>query len=219
MDLMGPQRHDIFVIAASGGGVEALQRLVSELPADLAAAVFIVLHVGDRPSRLPSILSKAGPLPAFHPVHGQPIECGRIYIAPPDRHMRLQLGFIHLDRGPKVRHTRPAADPLFQSAAEAYGARVVGVVLTGADSDGSNGSRAIEEHGGLVIAQQPVEAPHPSMPLSVLREDDPDYVLSLDEIAPLLVSLSKGQKPQPSASDVANEEAGLQQSFARSDRR
>lgn len=190
---MGPQPRDIVVIAASAGGVQALQKLVGGLPADLPASVFVVVHIGaHRPSLLPHILSKAGPLPAYHPVPGQPIERGRIYVAPPDLHMRLQPEAIHLDRGPKVRHTRPAADPLFQSAAETYGPRTVGMVLTGGDFDATLGARAIKKHGGVIIVQQPYEAETPSMPLSALRDDHPDYILPMEDMPALLVKLSKG---------------------------
>jgi two-component system, chemotaxis family, protein-glutamate methylesterase/glutaminase len=199
---MDQQPRDIFVIAASAGGVQALRQLASKFPAGLGAAVFVVVHIGaNHPSILPHLLSQAGPLPASHPVHGQPIEPGRIYVAPPDFHMRLHPGIIHLDKGPKIRYTRPAADPLFQSAAEVYGPRTVGVVLTGGDFDGTEGAQAIKKHGGLMVAQQPYEADARSMPLSVLREDHPDYILHLDEIAPLLVSLSKGGMPSVAADD------------------
>jgi two-component system chemotaxis response regulator CheB len=194
---MEPQPGNIIVIAASAGGVQALRRLVSQLPADLAASVFVVVHIGpNRPSLLPHILSRAGPLPAYHPVHGQAIEQGRIYVAPPDLHMRLHPGAIHLDRGSKVRHTRPAADPLFQSAAEAYGPRTVGIVLTGGDHDATDGARAIKAHGGRIIVQQPYEADTPSMPLSALRDDHPDYILHLDEMPALLVTLSQGRQDE-----------------------
>ena len=188
----------IIVIAASAGGVQALRRLVSQLPADLGASVFVVIHIGpNRPSLLPHILSRSGPLPAYHPVQGQTIDRDRIYVAPPDLHMRLRPGIIHLDRGPKVRHTRPAADPLFQSAAEAYGPRTVGVVLTGGDHDATEGARAIKAQGGVIIVQQPYEADTPSMPLSALRDDHPDYILHLDEIPALLVTLSQGRQEEP----------------------
>ncbi|MGA1859894.1 chemotaxis protein CheB [Azospirillum sp. 11R-A] len=190
---MDRQTRDIVVVAASAGGVQALQRLVSQLPADLAATLFVVVHIGtNRPSLLPHLLSRAGPIPAYHPVHGQPIERGRIYVAPPDLHMRLQPGAIHLDRGPKVRHTRPAADPLFESAAATYGARTVGVVLTGGDFDATAGARAIKAQGGLIIVQQPHEAEAPSMPLSALRDDHPDHILHIDDMPSLLVDLAEG---------------------------
>jgi two-component system chemotaxis response regulator CheB len=186
--------RDIFVIAASAGGVQALQQLVSEFPADLAAAVFVVVHIGaSRQSFLPQILSRAGPLPAYHPVHGQPIEQGRIYVAPPDFHMRLRPGGIHLDRSAKIHCTRPAADPLFQSAAETYGSRVGGIVLTGGGFDGTTGARSIVKHGGLIVIQHPDEAHIPSMPLSVLEAGLPHYCLILDDIADLLVDLNKGR--------------------------
>jgi two-component system, chemotaxis family, protein-glutamate methylesterase/glutaminase len=186
--------RDIFVIAASAGGVQALQQLVSEFPADLAAAVFVVVHIGaNRQSFLPQILSRAGPLPAYHPVHGQPIEQGRIYVAPPDFHMRLRPGGIHLDRSAKIHCTRPAADPLFQSAAETYGSRVGGIVLTGGGFDGTTGARSIVKHGGLIVIQHPDEAHIPSMPLSILEAGLPHYCLILDDIADLLVDLNKGR--------------------------
>lgn len=192
--VMNQEPGNIIVIAASAGGVQALRRLVSQLPADLGASVFVVVHIGpNRPSLLPHILSRAGPLPAYHPVHGQAIEQGRIYVAPPDLHMRLHPGIIHLDRGSKVRHTRPAADPLFQSAAEAYGPRTVGVVLTGGDHDATDGARAIKMHGGRIIVQQPYEADTPSMPLSALRDDHPDYILHIDEMPALLATLAEAQ--------------------------
>ena len=125
-------RRDIIVLAASAGGLDALRGIVRMLPTRFPAALFVVQHIGPNCSMLPALLSQAGPLPASYPAHGQGIMPGHIYVAPPDHHMRLTPGLIHLDTGPKIHFTRPAADPLFQSAALAYGARVVGVVLSGA---------------------------------------------------------------------------------------
>ena len=142
---------------------------------------------------LPALLSQAGPLPASHPSHGQVIVPGHIYVAPPDRHMRLIPGFIHLDTGPKIHFTRPAADPLFQSAALAYGARVVGAVLSGGDGDGAAGLRDIKARGGISIVQEPNQAESPGMPLQAIKEDAPDYCLRIAEIGPLLVRLSSSQ--------------------------
>ncbi|HYG88095.1 MAG TPA: chemotaxis protein CheB [Azospirillum sp.] len=184
--------RDIIVIGASAGGLQALRSLVGALPPRFDAAVFAVLHIGPHsPGYLPQLLAMAGPLPACHPYNGQRIEKGRVYVAPSDHHMRLTHDAIRLDRSPKVKHTRPAADPLFQSAAEAFGPRVVGVVLTGGDADGSDGLAMITAHGGVGIVQDPDEAHAPSMPISALRTDHPDHCLPLAGIAPLLVALNK----------------------------
>ena len=110
--------HDIIVVGASAGGVEALSALVRGLPADLPAALFVVLHIppyGE--SHLPTILSHRGPLPAAHAVHGAAIASGRIYVAPPDHHLLVRNGYMELTRGPRENSSRPAVDPLFRSAA------------------------------------------------------------------------------------------------------
>jgi two-component system chemotaxis response regulator CheB len=173
--------------------VDALKGIVRTLPAHLPAALFVILHIGPNRSVLPALLSQAGPLPASHPSHGQVIVPGHIYVAPPDRHMRLIPGFIHLDTGPKIHFTRPAADPLFQSAALAHGARVVGAVLSGGDGDGAAGLRDVKARGGISIVQEPDQAENPGMPLEAIKEDDPDYCLQIGEIGPLLVRLSSNQ--------------------------
>ena len=124
--LTGPPR-DIVVIGASRGGVEALRGIVAALPPNLQSTLLIVLHISPTHASLfPDVLSRAGPLPAEHGRNGIRIECGRIYVAPPDHHMTIgPIGFIRLDQGPKENHTRPAADPLFRSAASVYGSRVM----------------------------------------------------------------------------------------------
>ena len=151
-------RRDIIVLAASAGGLDALRGIVRMLPTRFPAALFVVQHIGPNSSILPALLSQAGPLPASYPAHGQGIMPGHIYVAPPDHHMRLTPGLIHLDTGPKIHFTRPAADPLFQSAALAYGARVVGVVLSGDDGDGAAGLRDVKARGGISIVQEPNQA-------------------------------------------------------------
>ena len=109
----------IVVIAASAGGLGPLRSIIAALPAPCTAAVFVVVHIGSNPSILPCLLGHAGPLPAAFAHDGDAIEAGRIYVAPPDRHMVLEFARIRLSHGPKVHYTRPAADPLFISAAEA----------------------------------------------------------------------------------------------------
>jgi two-component system chemotaxis response regulator CheB len=178
---------DIVVIGASAGGMEALQRLVCALPAGLPAAVFVVWHLSPGAKTiLPIVLSKAGPLPAVHPRDGDPIENGRIYVAPNDHHMLLEKGYIRVARGPKENRFRPAVDPLFRSAAYIYGPRVIGVVLTGALDDGTAGLWTIKMRGGTAVVQEPSEAPIRSMPLSALDNVEVDHKLPAAQIGRLL---------------------------------
>src|ERR1700736_482016 len=151
---------DIVVFGPSRGGVEAIRGIVAALPLSLQSTLFIVLHISPTHASLfPAVLSGAGPLPAEHGRNGTRIERGRIYVAPPDHHMTVgPIGFIRLDQGPKENHTRPAADPLFRSAASIYGSRVTGIILTGGGSDGTKGLIAIEQAGGLAIVQDPDDA-------------------------------------------------------------
>ena len=183
--------HDIIVVGASAGGVEALRQLVGSLPKDLPAAIFVVLHIAPNGySVLPSILNRRSKLPAVHPKDGQPIEYGNIYVAPPDRHLLIKRGHIHLSHGPKENRHRPAIDPLFRTAARCYGRRVVGVVLSGALDDGTAGLSAIKEQGGVAIVQDPDEAMYDSMPRSAIENVQVDRILPVSEIAAFLVSLA-----------------------------
>jgi two-component system chemotaxis response regulator CheB len=183
--------HDIVCIGASAGGVEALQRLVKLLPADLPAAIFIVLHIPENsPSLLPLILERTGNLPAVAPANNTPIKHGRIYVAPPDHHMLLEPGRVHIIRGPKENRHRPAIDPLFRSAGSAYRSRVVGVVLSGNLDDGTAGLSAIKACGGTTIVQDPAEALFPDMPGNALKNSTVDHRLVIKEIAKLLTDLA-----------------------------
>lgn len=182
--------HDIIVVGASAGGVEALVKFVSKLPENLAASVFVVLHIPPRnPSMMPAILSRASSLPATHPTDGTHIKRGHIYIASPDHHLLLEEGHIRVIRGPKENRHRPAVDPLFRSAAVVYGPRVIGVVLTGALDDGTAGLLAIKQQGGIAVVQDPNDAIYPSMPRSAIEHVEVDYVLPLADITSQIVSL------------------------------
>ena len=179
----------IIVIGASSGGVEALRTLVAGLPTDLTAAIFVVLHIGNNASTLPEILTRSGRLPAVHPHSGAPIVNGHIYVAPPDRHLLIEPGRMCLSSGPKENRSRPAVNPLFRSAAAAYGSGVIGVILTGAIDEGTAGLAEIKRRGGIAVVQDPKTARCPSMPESAVAHVNVDYAVTLAEIPALLSRL------------------------------
>ena len=185
----------IVVMGASQGGVEALRLLVRELPADFPAPVLVVLHVGTAPSVLPSLLHRHGGLSASHALDGEALQPGHILVAPPDRHMRVLDGHVELTRGPRENWARPAVDPLFRSAAEIYGADVIGVVLTGGLNDGASGLWEIKRRGGIAVVQDPADAEAPSMPQSALDNVQVDFCLPLAEIPRTLDRLAREQAP------------------------
>ncbi len=184
----------LILIGASAGGVEALPRVVATLPKGILACVVIVLHVG-KTSMLPQLLSRSTPLPVRHAKDGDRIEKGRIYVAPPNFHMLVKPGHLHVIMGPKENYCRPAINPVFRTAATAYGKRAVGVILTGFLDDGAIGLKTIKHNGGITIVQDPEDASAPDMPLNAIRKDEVDHVLRLSELGPFLVNLSK-TKPQ-----------------------
>jgi two-component system chemotaxis response regulator CheB len=199
------QRKDVIVIGTSAGGLEALQTIVGDLPADLPASVFVIMHVAPRSrSVLPDLLTASGPLRAVHPVDGEAIKPGHIYVAPSDRHLIIEPGHVHLGFGPKEQHQRPSINVGFRSAALAYGERVAGVVLTGQLDDGSAGLWDIKWRGGIAIVQNPEEAAFPSMPLSALRDIEVDYTVRLSEVAPLLARVATEREPEPVNADEQN---------------
>ena len=186
--------RDIIVVGASTGGVEALSTLVAGLPEDFPAAVFSVIHFPPQArSVLPRILSKAGLLPAKHAVDGEPIRSGQIFVARPDYHLMLEWERVRVVHGPRENRCRPAVDPLFRSAARAYGPRVIGVVLTGALDDGTAGLLAVKSQGGVAVVQDPEDALVPGMPSSALRYVDVDHCLPLSEIPALLSKVVREQ--------------------------
>ena len=159
----------IVAIGASAGGIEALQRLMRELPEDLSAAVCLVVHIpATSRSLLAEIVARQTALPVTAATDGEDLVAGHVYVAPPDRHLRVRAGRIALDRGPKENGVRPAIDPLFRSAAAAYGERAIAVVLSGSLSDGAGGAAAVAAAGGTVLLQDPDDAVVPSMPASAL---------------------------------------------------
>lgn len=181
----------IVAIVASQGGVEALMRIVAGLDPAAPAIWCVVLHVDGRRSCLPEILARAGPLPAFHVQDGARLEPGRIHVAPPDHHFVVSGKHARLSRGPRVNWTRPAADPLFSSAAEAFGTRAIGVVLTGNLNDGTAGLHDIRTRGGLGVVQDPSDAMSPGMPRSALERVGADHTATLARMPALLCRLAR----------------------------
>jgi two-component system chemotaxis response regulator CheB len=206
-------RRDIVVIGASAGGVEALGALVRELPLELEAAVFVVLHLAaEHKSVLPRILSSAGPLLAKHARNGEAIATNRIFVARPDHHLLLHDSHIRVVRGPRENGHRPAIDPLFRTAARTFGPRVIGVILSGALDDGTAGLVSVKSQGGLALVQDPDDALVDAMPRSALENVQVDHTLSASEIGRLLPRLVAEEVPAGSRSQspVLEVESSLQ---------
>jgi two-component system chemotaxis response regulator CheB len=194
--------RDVIVVGASAGGVEALAELARGLPADLPAALFVVLHLPpDARSNLPSILDRAGPLPAIHAEDGAPIHPGRIYVAPPNRHLTLEADRMRLSIGPRINSLRPSIDVLFRSAARAFDSRVIGVVLSGTLDDGTLGLDAIKLRGGVAVIQDPNEARFSGMPRSAVERVNADHVVPVAQIPGLLERLTAGAMSASPAGD------------------
>jgi two-component system chemotaxis response regulator CheB len=165
--------------------------LVAGLPKDFPASILIVLHFPQNStSMLPHILERSGSLPARHAEHNEQIQPGRVYVAPPGRHMLLKGDTIRIVDGPKENANRPAIDPLFRSAAHSCGECVAGVILTGLLDDGTLGMANIKRYGGVTIAQSPNDATFPDMPRNAIIYAGVDYALPLDDIPDLLVRLA-----------------------------
>jgi two-component system chemotaxis response regulator CheB len=184
--------RDIIVVGASAGGVEALRELVHSLPDRLDASIFVTIHFpSSGKSVLPRILARAGHLPVRHPSGNEAILPGQIYVAPPNSHLLLRPRGIRLVRGPREHGHRPAIDPMFRSAALAFGPRVVGVVLTGNLDDGTSGLAAIRRRGGLTLVQDPDDALFPSMPRSAIDHVQVDQIVPIRGMWPVLEALIK----------------------------
>lgn len=192
--------RDIVAIGGSAGAIEAISTILRRLPPDFPAALFVVIHISpESPGYLPQIFSRAGPLRAEHARDGKTFAHGRLYVAPPDRHLLLEPdGTMRLARGPKENCVRPAVDPLFRSAALGFGPRVTGIVVSGGLDDGAAGLRAIKMCGGTTVVQDPEDALASSMPATALRHVSIDYCRPIADIGPLLAELV-GRTPAPRA--------------------
>ncbi len=189
----------VVVIAASAGGLAAISTVLAALPHDFPSPVAIVQHRAPKPStRLEMLLSRVTPLVVKAAESGDRMRAGTVYIAPPDLHMIINKFVLTLSQSPPVRYCRPAADPLFLSAAEHAASHLIAVVLTGGNGDGTAGIKAIKRRGGTVIAQDQATSQHFSMPKSAIETGDVDYILPITEIGPALLALVRKQQERPS---------------------
>jgi two-component system chemotaxis response regulator CheB len=190
-DELGTERQSpLVVVGASAGGVDALTELVRTLPATLPAPVLIVLHVAaSSPSLLPRILNRATEMAVSAARDGEALEPGRVYVAPPDLHLVVEGASMRLQATATVNGHRPAVDPLFASAAAAYGANVIGVILSGTRDDGTAGLAEIKAEGGTTIVQDPDTALYVGMPLSAIENVKIDAILPVEEIGEAIASV------------------------------
>ena len=191
MNLAG--RIDAVVIGASAGGVEALSVLLPALAPGLSPPVFIVVHLPrNPPSVLAEIFTRKCAVPVREAEDKEPVSAGTVYFAPNNYHLLVDRGpQLSLSADDPVHHSRPSIDVLFESAAEVYGARLLGIILSGANEDGALGLAAIHDAGGVTVVQSPQEARAPQMVLSALKLRPADQVLPLNEIADMLRTLDK----------------------------
>ena len=184
-------KFSVIVIGTSAGGMDALKKLLSQFPADFAAPILVVNHMTAAVSgeMLIVTLNNVSKLKCLYPENGQRVEAGHVYIAPPDYHMLIEQGVIIITKGARENRYRPAIDPLFRSAAVAYGNRVIGIVLTGYLDDGTSGLIAIKRSGGICVVQSPKDAAYPGMPQSALDNLKIDHCVPISEMGSLLTKL------------------------------
>jgi len=182
----------LIVIGTSLGGLTALEAVLTALPRDFPLPVAVVQHRStDSGTTYVRVLQRHAALKVREPEDKEPIQPGYLYVAPPDYHLMVEDGAFALSTEGPVLYARPSIDVLFVSAADAYGEGVVGVVMTGASSDGARGAAKIKEAGGLLLVQEPGTAESPIMPRAALSAATPDWVLPLSEIGPQLLQLSR----------------------------
>jgi two-component system chemotaxis response regulator CheB len=189
--------RDIIVIGASAGGVAALKTFFGDFKPNLPVSVFVVLHISPRSvSRLPEILALKSSLLVTHALDGEIIQPNHIYVAPPDQHLIVELGHVHLTSGPKENRARPAINPLFRSAALAYGPRVIGIVLTGMLDDGTAGLWEIKRRGGIAVVQSPEDSEFEQMPESAIENVAVNYQLPIAKMGAKVLSLLSDDSTQ-----------------------
>ena len=192
--------YEIIVVGTSWGGLAALRTLVAGLPRDFALPVAVVQHRHKDSDRLlTTLLQERTPLTVCEVEDKQPLLPGFVFLAPPDYHLLVERGHFSLSTDAPVRFSRPSIDVAFTSAADSYGPRAVGVVLTGANADGAEGLSRIAERGGLTIVQSPATAESPTMPRAALQAVPSARVLPIPAIADLLGTLAASAARSPAA--------------------
>ena len=188
-------------IGASAGGIETLTAILPALRRTTNAAIFIVLHLPkDKPSLLASIFAPRCALPVREAGDGEPVEPGTVYFAPPDYHLLLDDGpRLSLSVDNLVHHSRPSIDVLFESAADIYGPRLLGILLSGGNDDGAQGLLRVQRCGGHTVVQQPDTAQVAQMPRAALARMQPDAVLTPHAIAELLRALPQRPPLSPAS--------------------
>jgi two-component system, chemotaxis family, protein-glutamate methylesterase/glutaminase len=183
-------KRDLVVIGASAGGIDALRALLPEIPRDFPAAICAVLHMApNSPGILHEIFGRAGKLPAKMVTGVERLRPGQLYLPAPDHHLIVEPSLVRSTQGPRENRFRPAIDPLFRSAAQTYGPRVIGIILTGGLDDGTAGLWTIKQMGGIAIVQDPTEALVASMPQNALHHVSVDHCVPLAAIPELLARL------------------------------
>lgn len=190
---------EIVIIGASLGGLDALKVLLGALSMSFHLPIVVVQHRSkDSDGTLTAILQRACVLPVSEANDKEPIVPGRLYLAPADYHLLVERGWFALCTSAPVHYARPSIDALFESAAEAYGASVVGIILTGTTEDGAAGAARVMARGGTMVAQDPATAEAPTMPAAAIAAANIKYILSLQEIALLLKRLATNDLGRPS---------------------
>jgi two-component system, chemotaxis family, protein-glutamate methylesterase/glutaminase len=187
------------VVGCSWGGFDALGEILGRLPANFPAAIAVAQHRAPGPTAnaLASFLERRGSLRVSDAEDKEPVERGRVYLAPADYHLLIEGGSFALSVDARVQQARPSIDVLFESAADAFGDRVVAVMLTGANSDGAQGLVRVRRHGGYALVQDPETAVRREMPDAAIATGAVDAVLPLDQIAAELVALCTNGRPAP----------------------
>lgn len=200
----------IVVVGTSAGGMKALKNLVQQLPADFPVPILVVQHISADATGnvLLNALNKFGKLPCVHAENGSPIKAGFIYLAPSDHHLMIgKEGTLLITKGALENRSRPAIDPLFRSAAIAFGSRTIGIILTGYLDDGTSGLAAIKRCGGICIVQDPKDADYPDMPKNAIYNVAIDYCVPLSEMGAVLAKVlnRKGLKEKKIPDDILKE--------------
>ncbi|MBV9207487.1 MAG: chemotaxis protein CheB [Actinobacteria bacterium] len=205
----------VVVVGGSAGSHPALLKLAAGLPADLPAAVLVVIHIRAQvSSRLPQILSRAGQLPAAHVSDGVPLRNGEVLVAPPGFHLLVAGRAARLGGGPRVNRVRPAVDVLFDTAARAFGPQVTAVVLSGLLDDGAVGAALVSRAGGRVLVQAPDQAPYGSMPRAALAAAPGAMAVPADQLARAVVRAVHQAAAEPAAAGTAREVLDVQRGSA-----